>query len=100
MEFLDTTIKGTPIVDKKVVLTTDIHAKVAGTNNQHLIPKSCYPKIQTKNMPIRVAGRVRSNCSDKGLNAINYKERLIKYKPYLMNSGHDKKEINKTFCKR
>ena len=47
MEFLDTVLKTTSIIDKKVVLTTDIHAKATGTNQYH-IPKSCRQKIPTK----------------------------------------------------
>ena len=63
MVFLDTTIVATLIVDKKVVITTDMHSKKTDTH-QYLSPNSCHPNDQTKNISIGVADRIRRNCSD------------------------------------
>ena len=51
MVFLDTKIVAALIVDKNVVITTDMHSKKTDTH-QYLSPNSCHPNDQTKNISI------------------------------------------------
>ena len=99
MVFLDTKIIATPISEKQVVITTDIYSKKTDTH-QYLNPNSCHPKSQIMSIPIRVADRIRRNCSDNVINDSTYRERLIEYKAYLMKSGHSEKDIDNAFCNR
>ena len=63
MVFLDKNIIATLIVDKKVVITTDMYSKKTNTH-QYLSPNSCHPKFRTKNISLGVADRIRRNCSN------------------------------------
>ena len=90
MVFLDTKIVATPIPDKKVVITTDMHSKRTDTL-PYLSPNSCHPKNETKSISIGVVDRIRRNCSDNIINNITYKKRLIENKTYVMKSGNSEK---------
>ena len=55
---------------------------------QYLSPNSCHSKIQSKNISIGVADRIRKNCSGNIINDITYRKRLI-----LVKSGNSEKDI-------
>ena len=96
MILLDTKIVTAPIADKKIVITTDMYSKKPDTH-QYLIPNSCHPKNQTKNISIGVADKIRRNCSNNIINDITLKKRLMEYKAYLMKSEHVKKIQTRPF---
>ena len=98
MVFLDTRVNVTTDSKGEVHLTTDIYSKKTDTH-QYLNPSSCHPKSQTENIPITVATRIRSNCSDNVEDDEQFKNRLVQYKAYLMKSGHSEQTIDRAFCK-
>ena len=77
MVFLYTKFVATPIADKKKMFSKQICILKKTDTHQYLSPNSCHPKNQTKIIPIRVADRIRRNCSDNIINDITYKKRLI-----------------------
>ena len=76
MVFLETKIVATPLEDKKVAIETDMYLKKTDTHQYHS-PNSCHSKSQIKDISIRLAERIRRNCSDNIINDITYRKRLI-----------------------
>ena len=44
--------------------------------------------------------RIKRNCSNNIINDVAYRERLIEYEVYHIQSRHSEKDIDKAFCKR
>ena len=99
VKFLDTRlrmIKDERYVDEdKYIIAPSMYSKDTDTH-QYLSPKSCHPVHITKNIPTTVAYRCRANCSDKIKNDVMFKEALIEYNAYLIKSGHDEKNADKS----
>ena len=98
MIFLDTRVNVSEDANDGAYLSTDMYSKKTDTH-QYLNPSSCHPKSQSENIPITVATRIRSNCSDNVPNDQTFKDRLVEYKAYLMKSGHSETKIDQAFCK-
>ena len=79
-------------------LITEIYSK-AIDSHEYLNPKSCHPPSVANNNPLRVALRVRRNCSDRIENDKIFKRNLVEYKAHLMHSGYKSNLIDRKFLK-
>ena len=91
LPFLDVNIRL-----KEGYLIPEIYSKPTDSH-ECLNPASCHPPSVTNNNPLRVALRVRRNCSDKVEDDEIFKRKLIEYKAHLMHSLYDSKLIDKKF---
>ena len=63
--------------------------------HQYLSPKSCNPDLIAENIPTTVVHRCRKNCSDKVEDDSIFKQTLVEYKGYLLQSGYPEETSTK-----
>ena len=89
--FLDTQVnfmkdENSELVDNYIIVPRMFSKKT--DTHQNLSPNSCHPNHITKSIPITVAHRCRTNCSDRVKDDKLFKDALIQYKAYLLKSGY------------
>ena len=83
---------------KNGFLIPEIYSKPTDWH-EYFTPKSSHPPNVVKNIPYSLALRVRRNCSDRIDGDTLFKENMINYKAYLLNSGYEARHINRSFIK-
>ena len=79
---------------KNGFLSPEIYSKPKDSH-EYLNPKSSHPPNVVKNIPYSVALRVRSNSSDRIEDDTLFKNNMINYKAYLLNSGYEARHIDR-----
>ena len=79
--------------EDKYIIAPSMYSKDTD-KQQYLSPKSCHPVHTAKNILTTVA--YRCSCSDKIKNDVMFKEALIECKAYLIKSGYDEKNVDKS----
>ena len=80
--------------EDRFLLIPSMYSRKTDTH-QYLSPKSCHPKHIAENIPVMVANRCQTNCSDSVKYDQLFKDALIQYNAHLLKSGYDEYLIDK-----